>query len=130
MRLPWLGCGGEQLNIGFCAGVFLKKDPMFSTEKIDALLESKTYPAISIYLPTSRAGQVAEDRIRLKNQLQRAEEKLEALGFNRRAFDPWLKPAYELVEDDEFLNHLSDGLALYIAPDFFQVEEAPIDFKE
>lgn len=103
---------------------------MFSTEKIDALLESKTYPAISIYLPTSRAGQVAEDRIRLKNQLQRAEEKLEALGFNRRAFDPWLKPAHELVEDDEFLNHLSDGLALYIAPDFFQVEEAPIDFEE
>ncbi len=103
---------------------------MFSTEKIDALLEVTTYPAISIYLPTHRAGHVKEDRIRLKNQLQKAEEKLDQHGFASRDIERWLKPAYERVEDDDFLNHLSDGLALFIGPDFFQAEEAPIDFKE
>ncbi len=38
--------------------------------------------AISIYIPTHRAGHVPEDRIRFKNQLQKVEAALEERGWN------------------------------------------------
>jgi len=70
--------------------------------------------AISIYIPTHRAGHVKDDRIRFKNQLQEVEAALEARGLDPREIRKKTRAAWEKYEEDDFWLQLSDGLAVFI----------------
>lgn len=108
-----------------------------TTDKFNELISYKaqSHALISIYLPTSRTGQVPEDRIRFKNVLAEAEDKLlEGKVFlqkrlNEKAIRQILAPAYELLEKEEFWLHLSDGLVLFISKGFLEYFILPIKFK-
>lgn len=86
---------------------------------------------ISIYMPTHRAGnQIQQGPIRLKNLLDEAEESLVEAGLSLPKAQTLLNPAQAYVEDEIFWQHQNEGLALFLADDFFRYYQLPFDFDE
>src|SRR3954447_22402150 len=103
---------------------------MFLRDDLDELLACDSRPAVSIYLPTHKAGrEIRQDSIRLRNLLGTAAARL---GTDRRSpdVDSLLEPARRLVEDEEFWRHQEQGLAIFIAPGFERVHKLPIEVAE
>lgn len=81
----------------------------------DDLASTRGSDLISVFLPThKRSREVAQDRIRLKNQLAEAEETLAGLGWKPRQRSERLAKAHSLLDDLEFWEHQEAGLAVYI----------------
>src|SRR5215208_6895817 len=86
---------------------------------------------VSIYMPTHPVGrEQQQDPIRLKNLLAEAETKLLANGLRRPKVQKLMRPAEELLWNDDFWRHQSDGLAIFVSNDFRVVYRLPIEFKE
>ena len=86
---------------------------------------------VSIYMPTHRAGaETQQDPIRLKNLLREAEAALIRTGLRSSRARELLEPAQELVEDHEFWQHQSDGLAIFLSPGLFRSYRLPLEFEE
>jgi hypothetical protein len=103
---------------------------MFLRNELDELLACDIRPAVSIYLPTHKAGrEIRQDSIRLRNLLSEAAKRL---GADRRGpeVEALLEPARRLVEDEEFWRHQDQGLAIFIAPGFDRVHKLPIEVAE
>ncbi|RYY13972.1 MAG: hypothetical protein EOO04_30995 [Chitinophagaceae bacterium] len=98
--------------------------PGFLTkETLAELAGHKGTPCISIYIPTHKSGvQVNEqhDVITFKNTLQQAEKELHDRNVPEMTIKRCLKPAYELLSDDEFWKEQSEGLGLFISDGFFK----------
>ncbi len=78
-------------------------------------------PCISLHLPASPTGRGRlEGRIKLKNQLVEAENVLIAMGMRATLARDLLAPATELLSDEHFWEQPMSGLAIYVAPGFFQ----------
>jgi len=101
---------------------------MINETKFKELADKRGRHLTSIFIPTNRANQEQKDQIRLKNALKSAKEKLMASGLTDEEARKQLKPASALLEDSQFWNHLSDGLAIFIAPEFFHTEQVPVKF--
>ncbi len=87
--------------------------------------------ALSIYMPTHRAGrETQKGPIRFKNLLTKAEEQLKAQGMRTPDVHNILQPARDLLEGSGFWQHQSDGLAMFLSPEFFQVYRLPLRFEE
>ena len=91
---------------------------------------------VSIYIPTHRAGNVQEDKIRFKNALTEAVNKLIDANMllkeemDKKSARKFLSPAFELLEDHDFWMHLSDGLAVFINEDIFEYFIVPLNFNK
>ena len=84
------------------------------------LLEDSIYPSISFYLPTHIRGQdTREDPIRFKNLINNCRAGLET-KYPREKVMEFLKPAYGLLKETLFWQHQSQGLAMFISPNFSQ----------
>jgi len=104
---------------------------ILTIQEFEALAVIKTDLAISIFLPTHRAGRETEqDPIRLKNLLNTVETQLLDQGKRRTEVETLLKPGFDLLSNDTFWRHASDGLAIYLAPDFFKVFRIPVSLDE
>lgn len=109
---------------------------MFTENNLKDLLqqESQKTPLVSIYVPTFRAGNVKEDRLRFKNALNEAVHCLidgnlyPDLEMEKKDARNYLQSAIELLEDDNFWLHLSDGLAVFVGEDYFEHFVVPIPF--
>lgn len=96
-----------------------------------ALLETRPWPCVSLYLPTHRHGKEAlQDRTRLDALLRLAEERLGEIDLAGAAVAEILGPARELVGDLAFWRFQAEGLALFAAPGLFRCHRLPIDFAE
>ena len=88
---------------------------------------------ISIFIPTHRAGKKVlnqEDKLSLKIQLKEVKNKLVKKGLHKNVVDKMLTPVQELIDDSSFWREQSDGLAIFIADNFFRKYTLPIYFKE
>ncbi|MFQ5889677.1 MAG: hypothetical protein ACE5JR_06450 [Gemmatimonadota bacterium] len=86
-------------------------------------------PAISVYLPTHRAGGgVDGDSLRFRASLDRARALLsgDVAAAGRRVLDSLAS----LIGDGEFWRHQADGLAVFAAPDFQRLYRLPVSFPE
>jgi len=98
--------------------------------ELQALAKFDQGNCISIYFPTHEAGpSIEQDPIRFKNSLDTAEEQLVNKGVNSGDAKEILAPAYEL-DNDEFWRHQNNGLAIFIAPNFFRYYRLPFNVKE
>lgn len=71
---------------------------------------------VSIYMPTHKTSpENQQDKIRFKNLLTKAKEKLKELEIEN--IDQILKPAVELGEQNVFWDHTTNGLALLLGSD-------------
>lgn len=98
---------------------------------IEQLYAHRNRPSLSLYMPTHRAGfnNARIDQLRFKNLLQAVRLEMEERGSAPNVSHGLLQPAYELLEDDAFWTDLSDGLAVFISPDFFAYHLLPIAFE-
>lgn len=97
--------------------------------------QSKNNTHLSIYIPTHRKSQVQEDKIRFKNALAEAEQKLcdprltPYETMEEAEARKFLREAYAYLQKDEFWLHLSDMLVLFISEDRFALYTLPIKRK-
>jgi hypothetical protein len=104
---------------------------IFLKEDLKELVQRRNGKLVSIYLPMYRAGaEVQQNRIRLKNTLNEAEKELLGIGRSRTEIEAILQPAVKLLHDDIFLNHQSDGLALFLTDDWSCYYRLPETFEE
>lgn len=102
-----------------------------SSQAVNELIAERQGPCLAIYMPTEVKGaETQQNRIRLKNLLTEAEAALTPLMERKALVEPFLAPLAALIDDEYFWQHQSEGLALFLAPDFFQRYRLPIHFDE
>jgi hypothetical protein len=100
-------------------------------DQLKELAQQTTSPSVSIFLPTHRAGQdIQKDPIRFKNLLREAEKQFLESGMGPREVDTLLKPAQALLDDSNFWNHQSEGLAVFMTSDEFHYFPLPFRVEE
>jgi hypothetical protein len=98
---------------------------------LSQLVDVHAESCVSIYMPTHRRGrEVVQDPSRLKNLLRRAEQESLQAGMRSAQVESLLTPARELLVQQDFWNHQSDGLAVFLAPGFSRVLRLPLEFEE
>ena len=103
---------------------------LFSIEELATLTLEANTNCVSIYMPTYKMStETLQNPIRFKNLIREAEEKLIETGLRGQEAKDLLLPAHELDEYD-FWQHQSDGLAIFISNNFFSYYTVPIDFQE
>lgn len=103
---------------------------MITRSQFDTLAAASNSYAVSIYIPTYRVGNQQEDKIRLKNALKKAEDKLSfRYGLSEQEAKDFLAPAQALEDQADFWKNQSDGLAIFIAEGRFEYYSCPIDFE-
>ncbi|MDX1377381.1 MAG: hypothetical protein R3307_00920 [Anaerolineales bacterium] len=104
---------------------------ILNQDDLRRLVEISDDICVSLYLPTHRTGrEQQQDPIRLKNLIAEAQEKLLEYGFRRPEVENMLRPAENLLADDEFWQHQSDGLAMFLSTEFTQYYRLPSKFEE
>lgn len=93
-------------------------------------------PCVSIYIPTFRAGQNQEDRLRFKNAISEAVDQLTTGNMfvdktmDKEAAHEFMSEASALLDKEDFWSHLSDGLAAFVTEDKFEYHIVPIHFNQ
>ncbi|QDU87470.1 hypothetical protein Pla175_08320 [Pirellulimonas nuda] len=95
--------------------------PSASSERLTSLLIDQQPPCVSIYQPTHRRHpENQQDPIRYRNLLERVESSLESHPDSKQAAGV-LEKFRALVDDQEFWNHRTEGLAVLGSPTVFEV---------
>lgn len=98
---------------------------------LQTLAEVNSSTCVSLYMPTIKSGrEIEQGRIHLKNTLKAAEEQLSKNGVGVTNIRELLKKGHDLVDDSYFWHHQDQGLAVFLAPDFFQSFRLPQSFEE
>jgi hypothetical protein len=105
---------------------------LFQFDDLRALAERRQWPCVSLYLPTHRAGrkETQGDPIRLKNAVAEAKEQLARADYPKDSISALLEPAGRLVTSRDFWLRRADGLALFLAPEFFQFYRVPLQLQD
>jgi hypothetical protein len=102
-----------------------------SKDELKALMQKHEGLCISIFMPAYRTGiETQQNQIRLRNMLKEAEEKLAATGLRTQEIEKLMEPASSLVNNIPFWRRQSDGLAIFMATDFFRYYRLPVVFDE
>lgn len=106
---------------------------MITKKEVLNLADEHSSKCISIYIPTHRGGEATlegQDRIQLKTQLKHVKSKLEEKGLDDKEIDNFVSPVQELVDDNEFWRHQSDGLVVFLSDNTFKKYTVPVRFEE
>jgi Bacterial archaeo-eukaryotic release factor family 7 len=86
---------------------------------------------VSLYMPTVRAGrEVQQNAVRFKNLIQRARQTLDGNSDDALRLGERIDEASALVADDDWWQHQSDGLAMFLADDRTEIYRLPFNFAE
>lgn len=106
--------------------------PILTKEQFEKLAKFDNNPCISIYMPTDRQGKDVlqeKDKIQLKSQWKKVNEKLKDMGLSQDKIDSIGKPLENLLDDGDFWRHQSDGLAIFLADGFMETFTVPVNFE-
>ncbi|MBL7161078.1 MAG: hypothetical protein ISS57_00620 [Anaerolineales bacterium] len=104
---------------------------VLTRDELEQLMRKEQPWCISIYMPTHRTGTEAQqDPIRLKNLLGEAEKHLSDQGVGRRDVQKMLEPASKFLQDAQFWQHQSDGLAIFLSSNSVRRYCLPLNFEE
>jgi hypothetical protein len=98
--------------------------------EIQSLMQKNGGHCVSIFLPTVRVGDTQQNKIRLKNLLRKAEERLAEHEIRGPEAAALLAPARSLLDDQTWWEHQEEGLAIFLAKDVFKTFRLPIAFHE
>ncbi len=104
---------------------------LLSRAELVALAQSRgTGPAVTLYMPTHRAGEAVQgDSLRWKNLVNGVAPRL-AEEIGTRDAERLLAPARELQADDRAWQHMSDGLAMFLRADTHETFRVPAPLPE
>lgn len=96
---------------------------------IEQIARKPGTPAVSMYMPTQRAGrrEVRQNPTRFKNLLARSEKMLAETDASDHDL---LAPARVLLQDDRFWSNQEEGLAVFLSAGQFRFFRLPVPFKE
>lgn len=105
---------------------------LLTVEVLDDLAgDGASPPCVSVFLPTHRAGpDIRQNPVRLRNLLDDAERTLLADGGRRGDADELLAPARGLLDDYDFWQYQSDGLAVYLSGGSMRTLRVPLELDE
>jgi hypothetical protein len=114
-------------------GVLLSLPPfpmeLLSKAELNTLHNTSEAPCVSLYLPTHVAGsEVRQDPIHLKNVLQDAEQQIQQHDLSSRDIADLLRPATDLLDNEQFWRYQGHGLALFLNPHGMKTYRLPLDF--
>jgi hypothetical protein len=99
--------------------------------ELEQLMRKEQQWCVSIYMPTHRTGREAQqDPIRLRNLLGEAEKHLSDQGVGTRDIQKMLEPASKFLQDSNFWQHQSDGLAIFLSSNRVRRYRLPLNFPE
>ena len=87
---------------------------MLDRASYDQLSTQQGEHLISIYIPTEIVDNEQQNHLRFKNALKDAEAELQRRGTGEDEAEEYLKEAYQLVNNEEFWQHQSKGLGVFI----------------
>ena len=100
-------------------------------QELQNFLPARTGWHVSLYMPTEHKGQATEqNRIRFKNLLQEAEQRLLSKGIRTPDVRQLLNPAQQLLEKPGFWRHQSHGLAVFLTAETFDYYRLTVSFEE
>lgn len=98
---------------------------------LQQLINTSGKQCVSIYMPTHQFGrEQQQDPIRFKNLMTKAQEKLLDSGLRRPEVQEMMRPAESLLDDNDFWQHQSDGLAVFLSQNSTQTFRLPSNFDE
>jgi hypothetical protein len=104
---------------------------LLSIDELKTLTGDKPFPALTITMPTIRAGaETQQNSTRFKNLLRQVEDRLQSSGMAGEHAKKYLRPALDLMNDGEFWQHQSDGLVVYLTPEEFHHYRVPLNMEE
>lgn len=90
-------------------------------DRMTELLETRSGPCISLYLPTHRRfPDQQQNPVRFRNLTREASRSLSAT-MGEEAAAALLEPLHALADNDSFWSHPQDGLAVFLAPELYRV---------
>lgn len=103
-----------------------------SKGELRALVEPRTGPCVTLYMPTHEAGaDIQQDPIRFKNLLREAEERLRQKGMKQPEIDTLLAEGRRMLDLDRiFWRSPKAGFAMFAAPGFFKSFHLPLKLQE
>lgn len=103
----------------------------FTRQNLKQLTAVDDDPALSIYMPTRRSGrEVRQNPIRFKNVMKQASAQLSERAAQGDAIRRMLGKASSLEMDEDWWQHQSDGMAMFLAADHFACYRVPLSFSE
>ncbi|MBR9860138.1 hypothetical protein GYB22_05215 [bacterium] len=105
---------------------------MLTKNEVLKLSDHHSSFCVSIFIPTHRSGaetMEGKDAINLKNQLKSIRTKLSDQGMSDDEIESFTKPISELIEDSTFWRYQSDGLAIFLSEELFQMHTVPVHFE-
>jgi len=97
----------------------------------NSLLAKRSYECVSLFMPTHRAGRETEQNtIRFKNLLRDAEDRLLLQGLRPQEVRAILESPRRLLNDLDFWQHQSDGLAVFSSEEEYYCYRLPLPFEE
>lgn len=100
----------------------------FNATDLRELFKDPSQPCVSIYLPTQVAApDHHQNPVRLRNLLRRAEA---ALSGNEEGPSEFLRPAWKLLDDENFWKGRDAGLAVFASPSQFHSFRLPASVPE
>ncbi len=104
---------------------------LLQLEHVRELIGHGDGPCVSVFLPTHRVTPDSDqDRIRLRNLLDDAGERLVARGLRAPVAREVLEPGRALLALGWFWSYQSDGLAVFLAPGWSRTFRLPEAFPE
>lgn len=102
--------------------------PTISRTQARDLLEAGEPPHVSLFVPTHRAWNKArENQLMLKSLVKKAQRSLHERGVSEAEAEQLLDPAVDLVESASFWREPREGLAVFVAEDYFSSH--PLSFR-
>jgi hypothetical protein len=104
---------------------------VFNKNELSTLAAPRQGPFVSIYMPTHRVTtEFRQDSLRLKNLLRQAENALTGSGMRSPESKALLEPAEKKLSEILFWRGQKNGLALFMAPEFYRHYPLPVDLPE
>lgn len=103
-------------------------DLLTTTDLKSLTTDGEHGPAVSLFMPTSRAPADARvDPLQWKNLLTAAATSLHDEGLDEDAVDALLEPAWKLHADLWAWRYMSDGLAMFLRPGWQRLFRVPVE---
>jgi len=104
---------------------------LIDRNELRELMEAKGDKCISMFMPVHRdKPQTRQNNIRLKDEIQDIERRLEAGGMRTSRVREFIGPVRKLLEDGIFWQNQGDGFALFLSPETFRYYMLPLPLPE
>jgi hypothetical protein len=100
-------------------------------QTFESLVSVANTPCLTIYLPTFKSGNDAQQNpIRFRNLVKKSKDLLSTSQHTTHSLKVAVDNAAKLIDDPEFWQHQNNGLAIFINPNQTSIFRLPLRFSE